>query len=108
MLLAATSACSVLNKQSDEVVEPQAPTMLRVENQAFLDMNIFVLRSGQRIRLGTVSGNSTARFKLPANLIFGTTPLRFQADPIGGNRQPVSQEISVSPGDEVVLTIPPS
>jgi hypothetical protein len=107
VLLAALSACSMLNKKSDEGAEPQPPTTLRVENQAFLDMNIYVWRSGQRIRLGTVSGNSTGKFKLPNSLLFGTTALRFQADPIGGNRQPISQEISVSPGDEVVLTIPP-
>jgi hypothetical protein len=35
------------------------------------------------------------------------TPLRFIADPIGGNRASVSQEITVVPGDTVVLTIPP-
>jgi hypothetical protein len=33
-------------------------------------------------------------------------PLRFLADPIGGNRAPVSDEIAVEPGDEVTLTIP--
>ena len=47
-------------------------------------------------------------FVIPSNLIFGSTPLRFMADPIGRSRTPVSQEITVSPGDEVLLTIPPS
>jgi hypothetical protein len=104
--LALASACT-MNKNPDEMVEPVPPTRLRVENQAFLDMNIYVYRSSQRIRLGTVNGNSTARMTIPQNLIFGATPLRFQADPIGGNRQSVSQEITVSPGDEVTLVIPP-
>ena len=31
----------------------------------------------------------------------------FLADPIGSTRTPVTNEISVTPGDEVVLTIPP-
>lgn len=92
----------------DTVAEPVPPTRLRVENQAFLDMTIYVYRSSQRIRLGQASGNATTRFTIPANLIFGSTPLRFQADPIGGSRTPLSQEISVSPGDEVMLTIPPN
>ena len=87
--------------------EPAPPTYLKVENQAFLDMNVYVYRSSQRIRLGTVNGNSTTRMRIPSNLLFGSTPLRFQADPIGGNRASISQEISVSPGDEVMLTIPP-
>ena len=92
----------------DTAAEPVPPTRLRVENQAFLDMTIYVYRSSQRIRLGQASGNSTTRFTIPANLIFGSTPLRFQADPIGGSRTPLSQEISVSAGDEVMLTIPPN
>lgn len=104
--LALASACST-NKNPDEMAEPVPPTRLRVENQAFLDMNIYVYRSSQRIRLGTATGNSVTRLTIPANLIFGATPLRFQADPIGGSRAPISSEITVSPGDEVVLTIPP-
>jgi hypothetical protein len=35
------------------------------------------------------------------------TTLRFIADPIGSNRAGVSEEIMVTPGDSVVLTIPP-
>ena len=86
----------------------EVPTTLRVENQAFSDMNIYVVQGGQRVRLGTANGNSTTRFRIPANLIFGPTSLRFIADPIGGRRSPVSDEITVSPGDEVGLVIPPS
>jgi hypothetical protein len=95
------------NQDPNELAEPVPPTRLRVENQAFLDMTIYVYRSSQRIRLGTATGNSVTRLTIPANLIFGATPLRFQADPIGGNRAPISSEITVAPGDEVVLTIPP-
>jgi hypothetical protein len=40
-------------------------------------------------------------------MVSGLTPLRFIADPIGGRRASVSQEITVSPGDTVVMTIPP-
>ena len=52
-------------------------------------------------------GNSTTTFTIPANLIFGATPLRFLADPIGSNRTPVSDEITVQPGDQVRLVLPP-
>ena len=95
------------NKQSDEAAEPTPVTRLRVQNQAFLDMTIYVYRGSQRLRLGTANGNSTSRFTIPASLIFGATPLRFQADPIGSNRASISEEITVSPGDEVTLLIPP-
>jgi hypothetical protein len=106
--LALASACSLLRNDPEEAAEPQPPTRLRVDNQAFLDMTIYVYRNSQRVRLGTATGNSVTRLTIPPNMIFGATPLRFQADPIGANRAPISSEITVTPGDEVVLTIPPN
>lgn len=100
------SACKG-NTEEGEVAEPTPPTWIVVRNQAFLDVNLYVYRSSQRVRLGLVNGSSTAKLLIPSNLLFGSTPLRFQADPIGGRNKPITQEISVSPGDEVQMTIPP-
>ena len=84
-------------------------TVLKVENQGFPDMNVFVLPEGSnRVRLGTVTGTSNAYFTLPAYLIRGIKELRFQALPIATPRGQVSQSITVTPGDTVVLVIPPS
>lgn len=87
-------------------LDPSAVTSLRVENQAFLDMNIYVVYHGQRIRVGTATGSRTTIFRLPIN-ITTVESLQFIADPIGSSRAPVSDEILVSPGDVVTLTIPP-
>jgi hypothetical protein len=100
-----SSAC-FRNDPPDPNAEPVPATYLRVENQAFNDMTIYVLRGAQRMRLGLATGTSTTRLRIPDTLLFGPTPLAFYADPIGGNRTPISQEITVSPGDEVTLTIP--
>ena len=105
MLGVAVAACRRNPNRSPAVAQPK--TTLRVENQGFSDMTIYVIRSGQRVRLGTVTGNSTQVLTIPANLVFGATSLRFLADPIGSNRTPVSDEITVQPGDEVGLVIPP-
>lgn len=94
---------------ANEAVQPQPATMLRVQNQAFLDMVVYVVsQSGGRLRLGTATGSSTTTLRIPSNLLFGTTSLRFIADPIGGAHASVSSTISVIPGDTVVMTIPPS
>jgi hypothetical protein len=94
--------------QRGEPQEPQPETFLEVDNQANLDMTIYVVRSGgSRERLGTAIAHTRTTFRIPSRLMFGLTPLRFQADPIGANRAPVSQEITVQPGDTVVLRIPP-
>lgn len=87
---------------------PEARTTLKVQNQGFPDMTIYVLRSsGQRIRLGTVTGNTTQILVIPSYVLTGPTALRFLADPVGSNRAPISQEITVAPGDDVELIIPP-
>lgn len=85
-------------------------TVLRVENQGFDDMNIFVLPEGStRIRLGLATGKSNVHFTLPQNVVpRGSRALRFIAAPIATPRGEVSDEILVTPGDTVVLIIPPT
>ena len=87
---------------------PENTATLQVENQGFSDMVIYALREGQRTRLGLVTGNSTQSLTIPSYFFPGSGPIRFLADPIGGVREPVSEEIVVEPGDTVTLTIPPS
>lgn len=87
-------------------VERQETSVL-VENRGFSDMTIYVLRSSQRVRLGTANGNRTSRFTVPPDMVLGMGLLTFVADPIGSTRTSTSEQVMVSPGDEVVLTIPP-
>jgi hypothetical protein len=81
--------------------------MLQVENRGFADMVVYAISGAQRIRLGIATGNSTRAFTIPRILLRGGAPLRFLADPIGGSRSPVSEEMVVQPGEIVSLTIPP-
>jgi len=95
--------------KSAEAPTPAEPTTVRVENQGFPDMVIYVVQqNGQRYRLGQVTGSTTQVLRIPSNFLFGATQLRFIADPIGGTRSPISESVTVLPGDQVVLTIPPS
>lgn len=110
LVLAAGSVAMVgcgASRQGPRGADPA--TMLQVENQGFLDMNIYLVTSGgARIRLGTANGNSSTNMRIPPTHVFGGTEIRFLADPIGGNRTPVSHGITVFPGDTVKLIIPPS
>lgn len=81
--------------------------MVQVQNQGFADMVVYAVSGGQRIRLGLATGHSTKTFAIPRTLVRGAGPIRFLADPIGGNRTPVSEELTVQPGEVVTLTIPP-
>ena len=106
LLTISLPACSGTGQQPGQAPGPEAEARVRVENRNYLDHNVYVIRGSQRIRLGTVTGNSTATFRIPPSMIHGASPLRFQADPIGASREPISNEISVLPGDTVTLVIP--
>jgi hypothetical protein len=106
MLLAGASSTACYGTGKNAPV-PVARTTVKVVNQGFLDRNIYVVRGSERVRLGTVSGNSTQVLTIPTSIVQSMMTLRFIADPIGGRTPPATEEVSVSPGDQVVLTIPP-
>jgi hypothetical protein len=106
VFLAGIAACSTLSRGSTATDQTQQ-TVVQVDNLGFQDMDVYAVRSGQRVRLGLAPGSSKTNLTIPSTLVNGLTSLRFIADPIGGSRASVSQEITVAPGDTVVMTIPP-
>ena len=102
------AACNAFSRGSG-TPDQKEPTVVQVDNQGFLDMTVYAVRnSSQRVRVGIATGNRKTDLLIPAYLVNGLTPLRFVADPIGGRRASVSQEITVAPGDTVGLMIPPA
>ena len=91
----------------ETAADPDAAAQLQVENQGFSDMVIYAVSGGQRVRLGLATGHSTRLFTIPRYLVRGAGRLQFLADPVGGTRTPVSEEMTVQPGDLVTITIPP-
>jgi hypothetical protein len=87
-------------------VDPRGDATLRVENRGLPDMTIYVVNQSQRIRLGMAPGLTITMLRIPGDLVRGGT-VRFLADPVGSARAPVGEEISIFPGDEIVLIIPP-
>ncbi|MGK2962455.1 MAG: hypothetical protein ACSLFK_09965 [Gemmatimonadaceae bacterium] len=87
--------------------QERAKTMVEVDNQSLADMTVYVIRGSQRVRLGIASGLRKTELTIPQGIVFGATSLRFLADPIGGTVTPVSEEITVSEGETVILRIPP-
>lgn len=80
---------------------------VRIENRASLDMDIYVLRHDQRIRLGFVPGGETARFALPATLTAGST-VQFEARPVRSSGETiVSEPFRVVRGEEIAWSVSP-
>ena len=103
-LLITVAACNAFRHGDPTVAN--AATTLEVDNQGFVDMTVYAIRNSQRIRLGTATGFHKTTLTIPPSLMSGSTTLRFVADPIGGSRPSVREEINVVPGDTVQLLIP--
>ncbi|HEY6807490.1 MAG TPA: hypothetical protein VI160_01785 [Gemmatimonadales bacterium] len=89
-------------------VNPRAEVAVNVDNQNFADMDVFIIRGGQRIRLGMVPGLTSRILMVRPDLIGYGAEVQFELHPIGGRGNPLSETISVRPGDVIHLTIPPS
>jgi hypothetical protein len=100
--LSSAAACVRTSKTTPEVL----PTFIRVENQALQDATVYVWQSSSRLRLGRVGSLSTVTLRIPTSQLFGPTPLRFQVDFLAGGRTPLSEQVTVIPGDTVVLQVP--
>jgi hypothetical protein len=105
LALAASSAACRTASRANYDDERQAETTVSVENQDFLDMTIYVLQSGQRIRLGVAPGHNTTVLKIPDYLVTAGSELQLLCDPIGATREPMSERITVFPGDQLVLIV---
>jgi hypothetical protein len=104
LLLAA--ACAPAATPAARDAAPQ--TILIVDNQSPVQVTIYVLREAHRERLGTAASLGTTRLRIPNHVLFGTTPLRFEISPLASREAPISHQITVAPGDEVTLRIPPT
>jgi hypothetical protein len=106
-LVALLTVAGCTSTRSGAPVPERSEAFVRVENRSMLDMTIYVVRGGERRRLGLVNALTTQLLSIPSVLVAGSGVLRFQADPIGGRRTPISEEIFVRDGDVVQLIIPP-
>ena len=68
---------------STKGMEERPRTYVEVDNQALADMTVYVYRGAQRVRLGLATGLRKSTFAIPQGMVFSSTLLRFQADPIG-------------------------
>ena len=115
VLLAVLPACA---PRTAEVPEPAAPApegqnaRLDVSNRSSYDMDVFAIRSGQRIRLGTAPGGETSRFTLSPGIITGGGSVYFEAVParrVGVDSGGIvrTDNVQVRAGDVIGLDVPP-
>jgi hypothetical protein len=108
-LAAVLAACGGSSSASQpEPEQGVAPAFVQVENQSYTDFNVYVIRNETRQRLGRSTANTTQAFRIPVDLLTGQPRIKIGADPIGRQVIGITREISIMPGDTVVLVIPPA
>ena len=106
LLLLPAIGCA--HPQAGATAGPAAVPRLVVNNRSSSDMDVYLVRQGQRIRLGLAAGDTTTRFSLPVNEAVGAGLVSFLAVPInGGGETSSSEPTNLSPGAEITLDIPP-
>ena len=99
--------CRSARPSGEDQPAPAAPkTTPQVDNRGFLEMTVYAFEAGgQRVRLGVAGSHAGTLLTIPEYLVRSVTVLRFLADPVGGRGPPVSDEITVEPGDIVTLIV---
>jgi hypothetical protein len=84
---------------------PLGPTSLRVENNNWLDVTIYVVHDGQRSRLGSATAAKTTDFSIQPTLLGQLGAIRLIADPVGETKSIASQRVVVKAGTRLVWTL---
>lgn len=103
VVLLAGMAC-FRGKPGDTPETRPDPILVHVKNENFLDMNIAVVVSGVTRRLGQVSGNSAADFRIDYMLTVGQS-IVITGTPIGGVGIATSGPLNVGEGQMIEFEI---
>jgi hypothetical protein len=86
--------------------EVEVETQVRVENRHWSDVTVYLLRRSARARLGIVTSNSTASFRVPVGMsASGSSDVALIADAIGSDEEYRSDRFTVLEGQEIVLKL---
>lgn len=101
-------ACATSTAGTNEAtVVPKNSALLTVTNRSNYDMDIYLVRSGQRIRLGLAPGSQSTRFELKPAQFVGFGQIQFLALPIVSGKAVSTELLDVKGGDRIDLDIPP-
>ena len=83
-----------------------APAMLKVSNYNWMDVVVYAVQGGSRVRLGQVTTMSTANFRIPPRMLNnGVQTVRLMVDPVGSTQGWQSDGISVHAGQQVQFNV---
>ena len=105
-LLLIVAGCGTANRPNTAPSpEARSGVPVRIDNQNFNDMNIYLVNGGQRWLLGQAAGLSLTNLRISAGLAPADGELRLEADPIGSSPAIFTPVLVVARGQGVFWTI---
>lgn len=80
-------------------------SVIRVANNNWSDVTVYVLRAGNRVRLGTVTSMGASVFRMPDTLLRSSGSVQLVVDPIGSRHVFVTPSIQFFPGQEIEFQV---
>jgi hypothetical protein len=84
---------------------PVQPTTVVVTNHNWATIDVYAVRPGMSIRLGTVETGNSASFRMPGEFETASGDVYLLVDPIGSTRGYVTDRIVFSPGQVIALSV---
>ncbi len=83
---------------------PDDPVVLDVANHTWADVDVYVLASSMRARLGTVASQGTTEVVVPRD-VWAYGSIQVRVEPIGGEQPYVTDRIEIHGGQKITLTV---
>jgi hypothetical protein len=90
---------------ADDSSTTRQSIQVRIDNQNFSDMNVYLVSEGTHVLLGSAPGMSKTTLSLPSGSVSSQWRVRLVADPIGGASAIGTPTLLVAPGQNVYWTI---
>jgi hypothetical protein len=105
VLLGLSSACAASHSAPTSSPEPLASEIpVQIDNQNFSDMEIYVVKSGQRLLIGQAGGLAKTTLTIK-NATRGDGRIRLLAEPVGAVRRISTPLLVVPQGQRIFWTI---
>jgi len=100
-----TQLVQASNRKASGAGAVSAPATVRVSNYNWLDVNVYAVQGGTRVRLGTVTSMSNGTFQLPARFLAQANSVRLMVDPIGSTEGYMTDGILVHGGQQISFNV---
>ncbi|HYH78266.1 MAG TPA: hypothetical protein VEX86_00665 [Longimicrobium sp.] len=91
----------------NRVASRSAPSSatVRVNNYNWMDVNVYAVQGGTRVRLGSVTSMSNGTFQLPSRFLMQSSSVRLMVDPVGSTEGYMTDGILVQGGQQISFNV---